>query len=99
MTPEGKIKVRINKLLDSYENVYRFMPVPSGYGKPSIDYLCCVDGIFLGIEAKAPGEYPTPRQQAALDDIRVAGGATFVVNDDVSLEALETFLHTVTKWG
>ena len=75
------------------------MPVPSGYGKATIDYFCCVTGIFLGIEAKAPGEKPTARQEAVLEDIRRAGGSTFVVSDDVSLGVLEQFLHTVVKWG
>jgi hypothetical protein len=100
MTPEGKIKARINKLLDSYEgHMYRYMPVPSGYGKQSVDYLVCVDGLFVGIEAKKPGERPTARQDGVLEDIRAAGGSTFVVNDDASLEVLERFLHDVIKWG
>ena len=99
-TPESKVKVKIKKLLDSYgERVYRFMPVPSGYGKATIDYLVCFDGLFLGIEAKAPGEKPTPRQEAVLEDIRRAGGSSFVISNEGELEVLEQFLHTVGKWG
>jgi hypothetical protein len=96
-TPEGNIKRKINLLLDSYGNhVYTFMPVPSGYGVATIDYFVCMDGIFVGIEAKAPGKRPTARQESTLADIRAAGGSTFVVDGDESLEVLKQFLHSIT---
>jgi hypothetical protein len=100
MTPEGKIKAKINKLLDHYGNrVYRYMPVPGGYGRPTIDYLVCFDGLFIGIEAKKPGEGPTERQSGTLEDIRGAGGSTFVVSNEAELQILEQFLRSVSKWG
>ena len=99
-TPESKIKVRIKKVLDSYgERIYCFMYVPSGYGRQTIDYLVCVDGLFVGIEAKAPGEQPTERQEATLADIRAAGGSAFVISDERGVDALDKFLHEITKWG
>jgi hypothetical protein len=100
MTPEAKTKQKIKKLLDSYgDRVYSYMPVPSGYGKPTIDYLVCFDGLFIGIEAKKPGAKPTERQQGALAAIYAAGGTAFVIDSEESLKILENFLKSVDKWG
>ena len=55
-TPEGRIKQAINKVLASYPESYWFMPVPYGYGVSTVDYLVCHYGVFIAIEAKAPGE-------------------------------------------
>ena len=101
MTPEGKRKQKINKLLDSYKPLlYYHMPVPYGYGRTTIDYIGCVCGLFFGIEAKghASGKkgQPTERQEGVIDDMNVAGGKTFVVNDDESLAMLAAWLEVVT---
>jgi hypothetical protein len=58
MTPEGKVKAAVNKVLARYKKIYRFMPVPYGYGESSLDYLICVNGRFVAIETKAPGKKP-----------------------------------------
>jgi hypothetical protein len=101
VTPEGRIKNKIRKLLDSFEDgLYYYMVIPFGYGKTTVDYLICVDGLFVAIEAKGkPGQRPTPRQDDVLAEVRRAGGSTFVVNDDESLDALEQFLRGVMRWG
>lgn len=75
------------------------MPVPAGYGTQSVDFLVCFDGLFIAIEAKRRGARPTPRQENTLEQIRAAGGSTFVVSDDASLEVLEIFLERLLKWG
>ncbi len=98
MTPEGRVKQKINELLDSYgKHLYYYMPVPSGYGVRTIDYLGCIKGAFFGIEAKKPGGKPTSYQENTLADIRDAGGVTFVVNDDQSLAELKRFLDSAMK--
>ena len=98
MTPEGKIKKKLNQLLDSYgESVYRYMPVPSGFGKQAVDYFLCVDGLFVAVEAKPPGGKPTARQSDTLDDVKRAGGSSFVVNDEVSLSAFKQFLDGILR--
>ena len=79
MTPEGLVKKEINKILDMFP-LYRFMPVPSGYGQSSLDYLVCAKGTFVAIEAKKPKGTPTPRQRAQLREIEQAGGDTFVID-------------------
>jgi len=80
MTPEGKVKARIKKLLDSCKYMYYHMPVQSGYGKPSLDFIGCHMGRYFAIEAKAPGKEMTPRQEITRDDILAAGGKVFTVD-------------------
>jgi hypothetical protein len=93
MTPEGRIKIKIKKLLDSYaHHVYYFMPVQTGYGNRTVDFLGCICGVFFAIEAKKPGAVPTAIQNATLERIREAGGMTFVVRDDESLAVLKRYL-------
>lgn len=94
-TPEGKVKKKINKMLDNYKNdgyLYYYMSVPSGYGKQTVDYLGCMLGRFFAIEAKRDGEGPTALQEKTLDEVTTAKGKTFVVNDDASLAVLDQWL-------
>jgi hypothetical protein len=96
MTPEGKVKKQIKQMLDRYSH-YRFMPVQMGMGTVTLDFLVCVNGHFLGIEAKAPGKEPTQLQRNTIRDIRAAGGETFVISNDMGLDALEKWLISNTK--
>lgn len=96
MTPEGKVKAAVNKLLDRYKSLYRFMPVPGGFGASSLDYLLCVNGRFLAIETKAPGKKPTDRQKMVIGQIRRAGGTCFVIDGDEGLKQLEEYLERTT---
>lgn len=88
MTPEGKVKRAINKVLDKYKSIYKFMPVPSGYGKSSLDYILCFHGRFIAVEAKAPGKKPTARQKQIIDQIRRADGVTLVIDSVEGAEDL-----------
>lgn len=99
MTPEGKIKRSISRLIDRYKGVYVFMPVPSGYGKSSLDYLLCVDGIFVAIEAKAPGKKPTDRQKKIMEDIKRAGGVVLLIDSEActDLDRLDDILWRRAK--
>lgn len=99
-TPEGKVKRRLNKRLqDLYgEQVYRFMPVQTGYGAPALDYFLCANGRFVAIETKAKGKKPTPRQLATMDAIRKAGGFTYVVDDYESIERAMHAIGQMLKW-
>ena len=99
MTPEGKVKAKITKLLKSYPKLWYFMPVPSGFGVRTVDYIGCFQGIFFVIEAKAPGKDATAMQKLTLATIRACGGATFVVNDDESLRSLKKWLDLWTNAG
>jgi hypothetical protein len=55
-TPEGAIKREIAKTLKKL-GVFYYMPVQNGMGKTGIpDFIVCVNGKLIGIEAKAPGK-------------------------------------------
>jgi len=89
-TPEGKVKAEVRKILKRAE-VYFFSPAANGYGRVGIpDFICCVDGLFLGVECKAGNNKPTALQVRELEAIEKQGGATLVVNEDnlFELEAL-----------
>lgn len=93
MTPEGRVKKDLKELLDNYEKIYIFNPVPYGYGKSSLDTLICFRGRFIAIEAKAPGKEPTPRQRFTTREIRAAGGRVFRFDGDrYPLAPLQAYL-------
>lgn len=97
MTPEGKVKAAVNRLLSKYKSLYRFMPVPGGFGASSLDYLLCINGHFVALETKAPGKKPTDRQKLIIGQIRRAGGTVFVIDgENGELEQLEEFLERIT---
>ena len=94
MTPEGEVKADIKKILAKYPH-YGWWPVPCGYGENSLDWVGCINGQFVAIEAKAPRKKATDLQLNIIDRIRKAGGLTFVC-DGRNLEALETWLKRVS---
>ena len=84
MTPEAKVKANIKEVL-KMERVYYAMPIGTGWGNSGVpDFLCCVNGRFLGIEAKANGNKPTELQKKNLMDIELSGGYTAVINENAS---------------
>ncbi len=89
-TPEAKVKAAIKKLLNQY-GVYSHMPVQNGMGAPTLDFVCCYKGLYIGIEAKANGKQPTERQRKTMRQISKAGGVAIWV-DETRLEALEKLL-------
>lgn len=81
-TPEAKVKAKIKAILKEH-NVYFAMPMGTGYGNSGVpDFLCCVGGQFLAIEAKAGKGIPTALQEKNLRDIKEAGGVAVVINED-----------------
>lgn len=81
-TPEAKVKEKIKKILKEH-NVYFAMPMGTGYGNSGVpDFLCCVDGKFLAIEAKAGKGVPTALQEKNMRDIKAAGGVVMVVYEE-----------------
>ncbi len=91
-TPEAKVKAKIRAALKE-RNIYYAMPIGSG-GVP--DFLCCVNGRFLGIEAKANGGKPTALQEKNMRDIRAAGGTALVV-DETNLNAMIELLQKLQE--
>jgi hypothetical protein len=72
-TEEGKLKDKVKAFLKE-RGAYYHMPVPSGYGTQTLDFIGCYKGRFFAIETKAPGKEPTPRQYATLQSMLAAGG-------------------------
>jgi hypothetical protein len=89
-TPEGKVKAKIKKLLNKY-GAYSHAPVQNGMGKPTLDFVCCVNGLYLTIEAKTRGKKPTTRQETTMGQVSKAGGLAVWVDED-RLESFETLL-------
>lgn len=96
MTPEGKVKDKLKKLLKKH-HVYYHMPVQNGMGAPTLDFICCHNGRFFAIETKAPGKKPTLRQEITMTEIAFAGGYVFVVSNDAEMDVLEAYLNLLGK--
>jgi Holliday junction resolvase len=82
VTPEGKVKTAVRKVLDA-EGVYYFMPAANGFGRAGIpDIICCVNGFFLAIELKAGKGKTTALQDREIEAINNHGGLAIVVNEN-----------------
>lgn len=97
MTPEGKVKAAVKKVLTQsiHSGIYFNMPVPTGYGTPMLDFVGCYHGRFFAIETKARGKKPTRRQSLTIEQMREAGGVVFVIDGDTT--ELENWLDAVRK--
>lgn len=100
VTPEGKIKKLVQKVLDEFEDytptgagLYRYWPVPSGFGASSLDCIVCYRGRFIGIETKAPGKKPTPRQGLTIIQMRSADAIVLVIDDEKGVHELRVVLQ------
>lgn len=103
MTPEGKVKKEIRRVLYAF-GAYYFQPVQMGIGAAGIDFHCAIRfgdmSLAFFIEAKAPGEEPTDRQREFLKDRREQQLAkTFVIDDDVTLQELVDWLEWVEEYN
>jgi Holliday junction resolvase len=97
MTPEGKVKAKVVKILKEL-GVYYFMPVSNGMGTMGIfDIVCCVDGVFLGIECKADAKKrPTPLQTRNAKMAAAAGAVVFLVHID-NVKDLEDTINRIKE--
>jgi len=87
-TPEAKVKAKIDAMLKSKgPRVWFFKPASGAFGKSGIpDYIICVVGVFLAIEAKASEKNkPTAMQERQMQYIRSSGGIPYVVYDKKTL--------------
>lgn len=81
-TSEGKVKEKVKKFLRDTPGLYYHMPVLSGYGNPTLDFIGCLHGLFFAVETKAAGKAPTERQKRLIADMRSSGAAVFVVTGE-----------------
>lgn len=93
-TPEALVKKKIRAVLDAH-GVYYAMPIGTGYGNSGVlDFLCCVNGHFLAIEAKAGKGKTTALQDAHIQKIQDHGGVAVVINETL-LDALDALVHNL----
>ena len=78
--------VQINNDVEAFDDdtvpdpeLYYFMPVQSGLGKRTLDYLCCYRGHFIAIETKAPSKWLTGIQETTKRQMEAAGATVFVI--------------------
>jgi hypothetical protein len=86
-TPEGKVKDNVKALLTEH-GAYQFWPVQTGYGRRTLDALCCHHGHFFAIETKRDGEDLTPFQKNTRAEMLHAGAKVFRVSRDAELASL-----------
>ena len=81
-TPEAKVKAKIKAILKAH-NIYYAMPIGTGYGNSGVpDFLCCVNGKFVAIEAKAGKGQATALQLKNLQLIDASGGYSLIIRED-----------------
>lgn len=96
MTPEGKVKAAVKKVLAKYgEELYAFWPVQNGMGSPTLDCIVCYRGKYIAIETKAPGKLPTPRQLITISKMEKAGAKVFVIDGSESCVGLDEYLRSI----
>jgi RecB family endonuclease NucS len=98
-TPEGKVKDAIKRHLKALGAWY-FMPVSNGMGQVGIpDIIVCYRGIFVAIEAKAPGKKTnvTENQKRVMEAIRTAQGWAWVCDDPADIPVLFQSLDVYLK--
>lgn len=99
MTPEGKTKAAVKRLLEA-SGAYFFMPPANGYGRAGIpDFVCCVRGRFLAIEAKAGRGKTTALQDRELQRIKDAGGVSIVVYEDAESQMQLSNILKTLQWA
>jgi hypothetical protein len=91
-TPESKVKAKIKAILKKHE-IYYAMPIGTGYGNSGVpDFLCCINGHFVAIEAKAGRGAATMLQIKNLDAIQRCGGHPMIIRED-NMEYLENVIE------
>lgn len=79
-TPESKVKDEVKRQLEK-AGAYYFMPVQTGMGAPTLDFLVCYKGVFFAIETKAEiGMKMTERQTQTAKAVIAADGRAFLVD-------------------
>ena len=111
MTPEGRVKKNIRRILDSFPFVYTLMPVQMGLGASGLDFHC-VAGVWYAlprgvelipvaffIEAKKPGGEPTDRQETFAKERKEHQNAiTFVIDDDPTIMKGSGGIDKLVEW-
>lgn len=94
-TPESKVKDKIKALFKQH-SIYYAMPIGTGYGNSGVpDFLACVQGHFLAVEAKAGKGQATALQLKHINQIKAQGGTALIINEQ-NLHELATLLEQLS---
>lgn len=94
-TPEGKVKERVRKIFKEYNVLYAHVP-GSRFGKAGVgDYICCILGRYLEVEAKA-GTKQSDLQKIRQEAVYNAGGV-YIVVDESNLDGLRRVIEILLK--
>lgn len=97
MTPEGKVKKAVREILQKY-HVYYTMPVTGGFGRQGApDFICCVRGMFVGIECKFGKNQPTPLQKAVALTIEQSGGVALTIWENNTYIVEDTIKYIIAR--
>ncbi len=99
MTPEGKIKVAISRVL-AEAGTYKHMAIGSPYGRITLDFDVSCQGLYAAIEAKGtPDDHPTPRQTVIMREIVAKGGCLFLIDslDGPDMKELIQWVSSPTR--
>ena len=80
MTPEGKNKAAVKRVLKTLDHIWVHWPVRNGMGAPCLDAHGCYRGMYFAIEVKANGKVPTTLQDETIRSISAAGGLVMVIS-------------------
>jgi ribosome-interacting GTPase 1 len=96
MNDEGDVKKKIKRVLKKY-GIWNTAVSQQGYNQPGVpDYIACVGGRLVGIEAKFGNRKPTAMQERQMREIEQSGGVTFVVNDK-NIDEFESRIYTLLE--
>ena len=97
MTPEAAVKKKIHAALKA-QGAYAVNYIGGMHANSGTpDILACLDGRFIGIEAKAGSNKPTELQLHNLRRIEEAGGHALVINE-TNLELLNALGTIKSNW-
>jgi hypothetical protein len=103
VTPEGKIKKKVNALLLEFPDVWSFMPVQTGRGAAGLDYHCIIkhkgNAFAFFIETKAPDAWLTERQELLIKKLNRLNAPVFIINDDKDVENLRRWLQNMLRYN
>jgi hypothetical protein len=91
MQPEAKIGRKIKEWVERRGGfIFKLHGGPQQMaGLP--DLICCIHGLFIGIEVKQPGNNPTERQKFVHSLIRRSGGVVIVAHSvEEAAEGIES---------
>lgn len=97
MAAESKLQRRVIKLLKETPRCWYINVLGSAMQKAGTpDLLICCNGVFCGLELKAPGETPKVLQVKVCELIERANGSTLISDD---FDEIAQWLYEIDMWG